>query len=195
VTLQKARTHEEYELALKGIQESAERLNVLVNNLLQLTAVSTGTVEMKRSRLNLQEVILGALEGYASLNPGHRIVVDALPEGLFIEGNRQLLQAGLMNVLDNACKFSQNQEVRVSLSRVSGSAEVCVIDRGVGIPAGDIPRITQPFFRSDNVRQIPGSGIGIPLTLRIMELHGGRLNVTSEVNQGTRVSLVFPLLP
>jgi signal transduction histidine kinase len=194
VTLQKARPQEEYEQALKSIQSAAERLNVLVNNLLQLTAVSTGTVEVKKSRLNLQEVIKGALEGYASLNPDHRIVVDALPEGLVIEGNRQLLQAGLMNVLDNACKFSQNQEVRVSLTRSADSAELFVIDRGVGIPPEDIPRITQPFFRSDNVRQIPGSGIGIPLALRIMELHGGRLSGSSEVNKGTRVSLIFPLL-
>ena len=112
-----------------------------------------------------------------------------------VHGNRNLLETALINIFDNASKFSGDGEVRLQASVNHAVVTITVQDNGVGIPKADIPKITQPFFRADNVRQIRGSGIGIPLTLRVVEIHKGTLEVASEINKGTTVTIALPLVP
>jgi signal transduction histidine kinase len=95
--------------------------------------------------------------------------------------------------MDNASKFSSDEVVLVEVGVAEGMLSIVVKDKGVGIPPDDIPKITQPFFRADNVRQIRGTGIGIPLCLRIIQIHDGELDVKSELNKGTVVTIRLPL--
>jgi signal transduction histidine kinase len=192
VALEKNRSVNEYKEALTNIQAEAERLNRLVNNLLQLSAVSSNPQEIKHEEFSVNDLVEEAIGMFRAMNIEFRYKLSLSRHNPRIYGSKNLLQTALVNLFDNASKFSGNAEVTISVAMVRDGVEISIVDQGVGVPEEDIPKITQPFFRSENVRKIPGTGIGIPLTVRIIELHHGRFEVTSTLNQGTLVKLVLP---
>jgi signal transduction histidine kinase len=109
-----------------------------------------------------------------------------------IQANRTLLLTAFINIFDNACKFSSGAPVKVSVVYENFKVKISVKDQGIGIAPEDIPKLPQPFFRADNVRNIRGTGIGIPLTVKIIELHEGEFDVISELNKGTTVIITLP---
>jgi signal transduction histidine kinase len=198
VALSKDRSTDEYKESLKSISLEADRLNLLINNLFQLSSVTDNSPNVHREPLPVVELIHDARKKHDFLNPNNHLrlhfedcVIDNSP---LIYGNKNLLETALINIMDNASKFSSDQEVDVTIRTHADTLRVVTRDKGVGIPPNDIPKITQPFFRADNVRQIRGTGIGIPLSLRIIELHGGKLKVESELNKGTVVTIELPLV-
>lgn len=193
VALEKNRATEEYKEALAHIQAEAERLNRLVNNLLQLSSISSNLHEVKRDNLTVNALVEESVETYRNMNPECRVTTVPSNHNPRVFGNRNLLQTAFINLLDNASKFSDNAEVKITITTDQDTVEISVADHGVGIPLEDIPKIIQPFFRSENVRKIRGTGIGIPLTVRIVELHNGKFDVSSVLNEGTVVKLTFPL--
>jgi signal transduction histidine kinase len=196
VALEKERSSKEYQEALQSIAHEAERLNLLVNNLLQLSAVSYNPTNIKREDIFIVELIQGARKKFDLLVPDNQLHVNFQNETylsqVHVYGNRNLLETAIINIFDNACKFSYDTAVEVIVAVQDKIVTISVSDKGVGIPPGDIPKITQPFFRADNVRKIRGTGIGIPLTLRILEIHEGKLEVESELNKGTTVKILLP---
>lgn len=197
VALEKERSAADYRESLRNIIMDAERLNLLVNNLLQLSTVNYNPSEIKRERISVLKLLNEARRKYDLLNPDNQIRFDVElrsdSDDVWISGNVNLLETALINIFDNASKFSDNSPVRVTLTSNDQEVTIAVSDQGLGIPPEDIPKITQPFFRADNVRQIRGTGIGIPLTLRIVELHNGKLEVESTLNKGTLVQITLPL--
>ncbi|MCU0396881.1 MAG: HAMP domain-containing histidine kinase [Cyclobacteriaceae bacterium] len=197
VALEKDRSSAEYRESLRIIIQEADRLNMLVNNLLQLSNVSFSPTDIKRERISLNKLLSDSLRKYELLNPANQIRFDfdinPQKTGPHVFGNVNLLETALINIFDNASKFSHDAPVHVFISVGSNEVAISVKDQGIGIAQEDIPKITQPFFRADNVRQIRGTGIGIPLTLRIVELHQGKLEVQSKINKGTLVRITLPL--
>jgi signal transduction histidine kinase len=114
-----------------------------------------------------------------------------------IMGNEALLLSAVLNVLDNACKFAAgtSQPVTATLTRSPSRLSLLVADEGPGMSAADLQQVFVPFFRAAAARAVPGHGIGLPLTARIMALHGGTVRVASEPGQGTRVRLDWPVGP
>ena len=132
------------------------------------------------------------------LNPQNKIYVDLnlLPEDpkkLKINGNKELLQLALANILSNACKYSHNKPVSVSIAASDKDVVLIVKDEGVGIPKSEIQFIYDPFFRASNTHTFEGYGIGLPLSRNIIRLHNGLLFVSSVVNVGTSVEINIPL--
>jgi signal transduction histidine kinase len=175
----------------------ADRLNLLINNLFQLSSVTDNVANIHRELLVVDELVLSARKKHDLLNPNNQLRVQF--ENYFkdispaVYGNKNLLETALINIMDNASKFSSDEVVLVEVGVAEGMLSIVVKDKGVGIPPDDIPKITQPFFRADNVRQIRGTGIGIPLCLRIIQIHDGELDVKSELNKGTVVTIRLPL--
>jgi signal transduction histidine kinase len=198
IALEKPREKEEYVNSIRSISVEAERLNVLVNDLLQLAGVHQKDVSFSRELISIHELLKQALEKVVVKYPQDKPRIN-LPEGSYtehgVEGNRHLLVMALFNLLDNAVKFSSFKAVDVSV-RFSGTnhIEISIKDSGVGIPVKELKDITQPFHRASNVRSFKGTGIGIPLTLRIIELHGGTLSVESVLNSGTTARVVLPIV-
>jgi signal transduction histidine kinase len=108
-------------------------------------------------------------------------------------GNKNLLKTAIINLYDNACKFSTNQIVSVSLTYDEFRLKLIIKDDGIGILAKDIHKIIAPFYRGNNAIKIKGSGIGLTLSSRIIQLHKGTLKIQSEVNLGTEVHIELPL--
>src|SRR5690606_6332567 len=114
-------------------------------------------------------------------------------EGLMINASESLLLVAFLNVFENAGKFSRpGQTVSGSIGISKKGFTLLVKDRGIGIRSNDLVNVFVPFFRAQNVREISGHGIGLPLAERIIKLHQGTINVNSRINEGTEVLILLP---
>jgi signal transduction histidine kinase len=196
--LEKRRSADEYIESLKSVANEADRLNTLVNDLIQLAGISKKDVTFSREVMSILDLLKGAKEKLDAQHPNNQVQLESIDADLSaaiqIEGNRHLLTVAFFNLMDNASKYSSFQPVRVKIStQEAGNIAISIHDEGIGIPANDLKNITQPFHRASNVRQISGTGIGIPLTLKIIELHGGKLQVESVLSAGTVAKVILPV--
>jgi signal transduction histidine kinase len=196
--LEKPRSSEEYVDSLKSVSIEADRLNVLVNDLLQLAGITHKDVTFHRELISVYDLLSGAKDKLDAQYPDNKVELESAEMvwrcQLYIEGNRHLLTTAFFNLMDNATKYSSFKPVRVVMEPTpEGCVEISIHDNGIGIPESDLKNITQPFHRASNVRQIKGTGIGIPLTLKIIELHGGKLQVNSKLRAGTVARVSLPI--
>lgn len=194
IAISKTRTTEEYVEALQKILIEAEGMNLTVNNLLQLSKVTASEGQLNLEVFDFRPFLHQIRESFDFMNPENQINLQLPPgsEPYFISGSKSLLKSAILNVFDNACKFSGNQPVQVTLGRGKGQVILEIQDAGIGIAEKDLKNVTDPFFRGSNAMKINGSGIGLALSAKIVELHEGRLEVTSEIRKGTLVLFNFP---
>ncbi|HLP20542.1 MAG TPA: ATP-binding protein [Chitinophagales bacterium] len=198
VALLKDRQPEEYQQALKKILSQAERLDQITKSLLFLARTGYSDKKPAFELLRTDELIWEVKQTLDRLNPANQVAIDSSlfpddPYKLKVMGNRQLLHLALANILSNACKYSHNKPVTVSIAAGNNQVIVVVKDVGVGIPQEDIQFIYDPFFRASNTRLFEGYGIGLPLARNIIRLHHGTLQVTSVANGGTTVQINLPV--
>lgn len=198
VMLKKDRPTEEYKEALQGILDQAERLNQITQSLLFLAQTGYTNKKISFDLLRTDELIWEAKAIVDKLNPGNNIHIDLslLPESpkkLKINGNRQLLNLAFANILTNACKYSNNKPVSVSIASGSNHVLIVVKDQGIGIPENELQFIYDPFFRASNTSHFEGYGIGLPLARNIIRIHNGQLTVSSRIKEGTTVQIKIPL--
>jgi signal transduction histidine kinase len=198
VALMKPREPEEYQRVLVSMLEDARLLAELSNGLLQIAQASVDTSKIKMTTLRFDELLWMAYDQALKRHPGalFNIDFDNLPDDedhLKIKGNEALLLIAIVNVLENAAKFSpQDEYTSVRLSANRREVVLQVVDKGVGIAPQDLRHVFMPFFRANNVRNITGHGIGLPLTESIIKLHKGSILIDSRVNEGTSVTIRLP---
>ena len=111
---------------------------------------------------------------------------------MYLKGNYALLKSAFINVMDNACKFSNAQTCQVNLNCNRDFMTITVIDQGMGINKNDLVNVFESFYRSNNTRHIQGHGIGLSLVKKIVEFYKGKITVASEIGKGTKMSIIFP---
>jgi signal transduction histidine kinase len=198
--LQAERPPAEYQRVLRHTLAAARQLTSLTNGLLQIARASDDPSQVPMAPVRLDELLLQAHEQLLHRYPSCRIDLDLAEAdetspGTLL-GNEPLLLAAVVNVLDNACKFSAStgRPVTATLGHGQHQLSLLVADEGPGMSAADLQQVFVPFFRAAGVRgEVPGHGIGLPLTARIMALHGGTVRVASELGKGTRVRLEWPV--
>ncbi|WP_228446533.1 sensor histidine kinase [Chryseobacterium sp. 3008163] len=116
------------------------------------------------------------------------------PKKLKVQGNEQLLHLAVANIVNNGCKYSNFQQVKVSLGATDTDVYIIIKDTGIGIPETEMDKIYDPFFRASNTKNYEGYGIGLPLARNIVRMHNGELIVSSHENQGTTVQMRFPTI-
>ncbi len=198
VALIRDRSAEEYKETLIDILQQAERLDNITKSLLFLAQTGYEGKKITFEIFRLDELVWNVKETIDKLNPQNNIHIDFSlfpqnPKKLKINGNRQLMHLAVANLLTNACKYSHNQEVIVSIASSDSSIILVVKDQGIGIPTSELPFIYDPFFRASNTHLFDGYGIGLPLTRNIIRLHKGTINVSSQENKGTTVEILLPL--
>lgn len=188
---------EEMNRSLQRISLQAQRLQALVENLRRLTDMDEKSLD--RSELNLGEVLEEAIE-MACENPERKtgtvnLSIQQVPWPLSpINGDRDLLMVAFRNLIENALKFSgADGRVEVRASEDGHHVLVEIDDNGRGIPPDDQPYIFDELYRGENARDLPGSGLGLALVRRIIELHGGSLHVNSRPEQGTMMRIQLPV--
>jgi two-component system, OmpR family, sensor histidine kinase ArlS len=194
LALSQKRSKEAYEEALKKVMTDAGRLSRLSTGLLDMTKTTyeSGQISMKKVRLD--EILMDARNEVIKNNAGYHIHIqfDESNEDenlITLNGNYYLLKVAFVNLMDNACKFSDNKTANVELKIESSTLIASVEDKGVGISDDDLNNVFTPFYRGKNKIISEGSGIGLPLTQRIVELHNGQINLISKPEKGTRAEV------
>ncbi|HEX2278620.1 MAG TPA: ATP-binding protein [Candidatus Tectomicrobia bacterium] len=181
---------------LSTIQEEAERLNRFVGNLLDMMRLESGALELRREWVDIGDVIGTALSRLVHTLNHYQLVVDVAPDLPMLWIDFVLVEHVLVNLLENAAKYSPPQTViRVSARREQRSIVVGVEDEGIGVPAADLERIFDKFYRVQRGdRQGAGTGLGLSICRGIMEAHGGRIFARSPGHgKGTAFVLTFPI--
>jgi signal transduction histidine kinase len=184
---------------LNNIQGEADRLTRLVNELLTVANLM-GRPVLHMSRFDLQtlaEQVEFALDHHAKL-ANVNLIVTCTEDIPMIEADRDRLQQVLINLVDNAIKFTPaTGNVTLDIQALpDGKMVRCkVIDSGIGIPPIDLPRIFERFYRVDKARSrvTGGVGLGLSIVKDIIEAHHGKIEVTSEVNKGTTFTIDLPI--
>jgi two-component system phosphate regulon sensor histidine kinase PhoR len=183
---------------LQLLTRETERLSELIERVLDWARIESGRKEYQREPVRVEQLVETAVAAFRAqrLEGGMDLKVE-VAEGLpWVEVDSHAVSGALLNLLQNAYKYSgQDKRIRLN-ARVAGKW-VClsVEDNGVGIAAKDRKRIFERFYRVDNLltRKTEGSGLGLAITKRIIEAHGGRIKVDSEVGKGSRFTLQLPV--
>jgi two-component system, OmpR family, phosphate regulon sensor histidine kinase PhoR len=177
------------------IGREAERLDVLVRDLLDLSRVERGTLDVEPVDLvGLAKEVAG---GYGDLAEERRVRLRTeLQPRVSVRGDRAQLGLLLSNLLDNALRHTHPKGiVRVRLDAAESRAVIQVIDTGEGIPATELPRIFERFYRVDKARarQTGGTGLGLAIVRHVAEAHGGTVGVESELGRGSTFTVTLPV--
>jgi signal transduction histidine kinase len=197
VSLIKKRETHEYEEILSSVLEDIKHLTDLTNGLLDLAYASRDISEIKMQDQRIDELIWQARTQLLKQKSSCKIIVEFLnmpdEEQLWcFRGNEQLLKTAFINLIDNACKFSSDQSVNISIEVSPAGINLIFKDNGPGIPENDKQNLFQPFFRASNTRHIKGHGLGLSMTQRIIHLHGGKITILSSSEKGTEILIEFP---
>jgi two-component system phosphate regulon sensor histidine kinase PhoR len=185
---------------LQTINENAQRLNRLVDDLLILTGIESGETNFHPERLTIGDALEQALAVVAErisekkLKLFKEIRQDTPP----IKADKDQLIQILLNILDNAVKFTPEGGT-ITVTASPGTEQdllIRIADTGVGIPKGEIPRLGERFYRADKTRsrELGGTGLGLSIVKHLMKAHRGRMVIESSLGRGTTISLHFPII-
>ncbi|MDI1476678.1 HAMP domain-containing sensor histidine kinase [Polyangium sp. y55x31] len=178
------------------VDRQIDRLARMTDDLLQAARIQAGQLELSKRPLDLCRILNDSVELYASTSPNHRISL-AIPEGTLVcEIDEARVEQVLDNLIGNAIKYSPTGgEIRIVAIRDGEEAIVAVSDQGVGIEPEEIERIFEPFHRAASTRKVAhGVGLGLSVARKIVEAHGGRVDVESRRGEGTTFRVHLPLL-
>jgi signal transduction histidine kinase len=195
VALEKNRDSAEYERILSSIATDGARLQETITSLMELAQVDLNYTQAKLSPVRVDELIWELEEQWSGRKgPGMlKIQLASLPEDeelLTIPANKQMLYIALNNIIDNAFKYSEPHPVTLSFEATTTHIKISVSDQGRGISKENAGKIFQPFYRANKDKSIAGSGIGLYITSKIIELFRGTIRVESE-GQGSTFIVEF----
>jgi PAS domain S-box-containing protein len=182
--------------SLQVISEESDRLNALINNLLDASRIQGGAFKLERGDVALARLAEAVVEAFRTQTTKHRFTLDFSPDFPAVTGDEERLRQVLNNLLGNAIKYSPaGGEIRVGGWSDAASATVYVADQGIGIPREEQGKLFQRFYRVDSSlrRTTQGAGLGLYLCKSIVEAHGGRIWLRSEPGKGTTVFFALPV--
>jgi len=168
-----------------------DRLNALTDRLLDISRVRSGTLELDRQKLDLAILVREVAGRFATTHPDLQISLQCDPR---IEGNwdRLRIDEVLTNLVSNAIKYGLNKPIAVSASAYPDHVLLIVRDHGIGISDEDLKRIFEPFERVEELSQVKGLGMGLWITKKVVEAHGGTIQVESELGHGSSFVVRLP---
>lgn len=203
VGLREPHTEAEYRDTIRTMLEEVERLTLLTTTLLELTRAEGGRVSLKREPFDLRDLARDAASFIVVLaeEAGVRLELDLPAAAIPVIGDWTTLRQATINLVDNAIKHSpQGASVTLGCTQQAGQATLSVQDRGVGIPADQLPRVFDRFYRVDAARSRSGGrraggfGLGLAIANWAVQAHGGRIEAESVARQGSVFRIVLPSL-
>lgn len=173
---------------------SGKRMDMMIQDLTDSLRLESGQIQLRKQIVDLRSLTAGLLMQVAEALEVERVRV-AIPDGLpLVVADPERLERILVNLLSNALKYSPSESgVLVEAEARAGEVKVSVSDKGIGIPPEDLPHIFQRFHKTQNGRRGGGLGLGLNITQKFVEAHGGRILVQSKVDEGTTFTFTLPL--
>jgi two-component system, OmpR family, sensor histidine kinase MtrB len=181
-------TEEKTERILAAVGRQVDRLDRMVGDLLDATRVESGHLELRIEPSDVRPLVNDVVELFRPVSSQHALALTMPDAPVVVACDPARIEQVVANLLSNAIKYSPSggPVSIVVVAAASGEASIAVSDQGMGIPASDRDRIFEPFQRSGRSRElVPGVGLGLSVARKIVEGHGGRLEVESEVGQGS----------
>lgn len=189
---EKRRTPEEYEQAFDDLNEEADRLRTLVENLLRLARGEKQNSNLFEE-VNLSILLKDVSDSLRPLAEAKNLSLNCeTSENLIVFGDSDELIRLFVNLLDNAIKYTERGEISISANHNENSISVKVTDTGIGIPAKHIPHIFDRFYRVEESRTLRGAGLGLAIAKEIVRAHHGEIEVRSKIGQGTVFTVRLP---
>jgi signal transduction histidine kinase len=198
VLMMKDRSAIEYKNALESVLDDIRSMIDLSNRLLLIARTSAEGPVNFNQEVRIDEILWQVREEMLRFSKNYQIQISIDPsltdyDQMLVAGDESLLKVAISNIIDNACKYSEDHKVFVKLQNIENQVGVIFEDRGIGISQEDLTRIYEPFYRGKNALSHKGTGIGLPLVNQIIKNHNGRLKISSEINVGTIVTILFPI--
>lgn len=183
---------------LETVARQADRLNSIVDDLLTLSRIEQDghSLESTFEPIEVRDLVETVIHGVEPIAQRKKITLQSHgPELLAVLGSPGLLEQALSNLVTNACKYSEDGKmVQIRYSTSGGEVRICVKDQGYGMERKHLPRIFERFYRVDKARSrnLGGTGLGLAIAKHIALIHRGRIEVESQVGQGSEFTLVIP---
>ncbi len=178
------------------IQNHTERLNSLINDLLDLSYIESKEIALRIEEFKTKALLDEVLSAFKSqLHKKSIEVFNDLSSGLAVRADKDRIEQVLVNLIDNAIKFNREKGfIKIYTEELKDKMKIIVEDSGSGIPAKDIPRIFERFYRVDKARsrELGGTGLGLSIVKHIVELHGGSVGVESTEGLGSKFWFTLP---
>jgi two-component system phosphate regulon sensor histidine kinase PhoR len=185
---------------LKVMERHSKRLDLLVDDLLTLAQLESGKPNLQLGDIALYGFFRELTRDWEKklANKHLNVIVDVPPGVPMLRADRARLQEALYNLLDNAMKYShEHGEIRLIVRQRDEEIVLGVSDDGVGIAEDELPRIFERFYRVDKARShdsVRGTGLGLAIVKHIAQLHGGHVEAESELEKGTAIRVVLPIV-
>jgi signal transduction histidine kinase len=198
VTLLKEREKDEYSNAVKSVLEDIKNLNQLSNRLLLLAQASSETSEATFATTRIDDALWNARSEILKRKMSYTINITFTEriddeKKLIVNGSDLLLKTAISNLLDNACKYSNNKTSDVLVDTDGSNIILQFNDNGMGIPSDELSLIFIPFHRAKNSTGEKGHGLGLSIVEKIVKQHGGTIQVSSTINVGSEFKVTLPL--
>lgn len=181
---------------VNDINNSGQHLLGIINDILELTKIEANRYELHPEQVNLAELIVESINLVHGARPnGAPIINEVDGKQISLTVDRMAIKEILINLLTNSLKFTpEDGTITLSMENGDDSIVIKVADTGIGISEEDLPHIMEPFVQAGRkkMRVQEGTGLGLPLSNKFAEMHGGRLEIESVLEEGTTVSVILP---
>jgi signal transduction histidine kinase len=182
---------------LQDLLKNAERLLGLIDGLLDIVKIEAGKLEVQIEPVDLEEIVKSALSAIEpTVDKNHvRLIRNVAPDMPILNTDRDKLRQIILNLLDNAAKFTERGEIRISAAQHKGSLKMTVSDTGIGIPEEELSHIFEEFHRvgAANGKKYRGTGLGLAIVKRLVGLLDGNIEVWSKIGEGSSFTLTVPV--
>jgi len=192
LALTRDRNAAEYQRTLTVVMQETERLAMITQGLLTLARLEESSPDSEKDRVQMPDLAAKTLASFALHHPDRTILQDREIPDVVVLGSSHLLQIALLNVLDNAFKYS-GEAIRMTFNQKGKNVVIGIRDYGIGIPVAELQRIRSPLFRASNAGRVPGAGLGLALVDRIISVHKGALEIISKEGEGTLCLVKLPI--
>lgn len=198
LTAAKPRTIQEYQEAIHHITSDTKRLVRLSNSLLDFAKASYDPQEISFKEIRMDEVLMDARADLLHSQTDYKITIhfddDSFSNEYFLHlhANAYLLKVAFINLMENACKYSDDKICNVFIKPNAQEIELQFVDKGIGISPDEMEQIFKPFYRGGNKQFAEGNGIGLSLSEKIIHLHKGNIAVRSEIGKGSTFIVKLP---
>lgn len=181
---------------LSKINEHSINLSVLIDDILELSRLEAGSKDVESKKTDISVIAQKAADDLEYKAKAKNIVIRTKLEKCTVDGYEDHIYRAILNIVDNAINYTdRGGEISIKCEKKDDTVKVSVKDSGIGIPDESIPRVFERFYRvdRDRSRQSGGTGLGLSIVKHVMELHKGKVLVTSEEGKGSTFTLLFHL--
>jgi len=179
--------------SLQVIEEEADRLTGLIENLLEASRIQAGGMKLKRADIYMHQLASRLAERFQTQTEDHKIIVFFPDDFPVVMADENRIEQVLSNLISNAIKYAPNGEIHITGQTLPDQLIICVMDEGPGIAASDMPHIFDRFYRApETSRKTKGAGLGLYLARAIVEAHGGRMWADPKLEKGAKICFSLP---